>query len=70
MIGAHSLHSYSKAGAKAWSRAAALDLRRMVTHELGSIRSAHPRLASLYAAGVEQALAYFEESGVRSQKSE
>lgn len=52
MIGARSLRAYSKAGAKAWSGAAVYDL--------GAIRSAHPRLAALYAAGVAQALAYFK----------
>lgn len=60
MTGTHSLRSYSKAGSKAWSRAAAFDLRRTMAYDLGAIRSAHPHLAALYSAGVEQALAYFE----------
>lgn len=60
VTGARALHSYRKAGSKAWSRAAALDLRRTVAYDLGAIRSANSRLAALYAAGVEHALAYFE----------
>jgi predicted short-subunit dehydrogenase-like oxidoreductase (DUF2520 family) len=79
MIGTGALHAYGKAGAKAWSRSAALDLRHTVTHDLSSLRSAYPHLTNLVAAGVEQALAYFEgketgvrqkETGVRSRESE
>lgn len=59
-VGTRALHSYVKAGSKAWSRTAARDLRRIMTCDLGALRSADPRLAALYTAGAEQALAYFE----------
>lgn len=57
MIGTGALHSYAKAGPKAWSRSTVLELRHT---DLSSLRFAHPHLAKLYAAGVDQALAYFE----------
>lgn len=59
-VGTRALHSYVKAGSKAWSRAAAQDMRRVMAGDLGPLRSANPRLASLYAAGAAHALDYFE----------
>lgn len=59
-LGARALRSYAKAGAKAWSPAAAERLRLSVARDIDTIRGADSRLAALYADGVEQALGYFE----------
>lgn len=59
-LGGRALRSYVKAGPKAWSPAAADRLRLSVARDLDTIRGVDPRLASLYADGVEQALRYFE----------
>jgi hypothetical protein len=54
------LRAYAKAGPKAWSPKAADRLRLSIARDLDTIRAADPRLAALYADGVEQALLYFE----------
>jgi hypothetical protein len=59
-LGGRALRSYAKAGPKAWSPAAADRLRLSVARDLDTIRSVDPRLAALYADGVEQAVRYFE----------
>jgi hypothetical protein len=59
-LGGRALRAYSKAGPKAWSPAAAEQLRTSIARDLETIRSADPKLAALYSDGVEQALRYFE----------
>ncbi len=59
-LGNRALRAYAKAGPKAWSPSAAERLRLSITRDLDTIREVDPRLAALYAAGVEQALRYFE----------
>jgi hypothetical protein len=59
-LGGRTLRAYAKAGPKAWSPAAAGRLRMSIARDLDTIRSVDPRLAALYADGVEQALRYFE----------
>jgi hypothetical protein len=59
-LGGRALRAYSKAGPKAWSPAAADHLRLSIARDLETIRGVDPRLAALYADGVEQALRYFE----------
>jgi hypothetical protein len=59
-LGGRALRSYAKAGPKAWSPAAAERLRLSIAHDLDTIRGVDPKLATLYADGVEQALRYFE----------
>jgi hypothetical protein len=61
-LGTRTLRAYGKAGRKAWDRDAVLDLRRNLQGELETIGAANPRLAALYAQGLEQALAFFEGS--------
>ncbi len=53
------LKSFSKAGRKAWSPAAAKALQRTLKDELESIRSAHPAIAEEFASAALQALRYF-----------
>jgi predicted short-subunit dehydrogenase-like oxidoreductase (DUF2520 family) len=60
ILGARSLRAYGKAGFKAWNRAAALDLRNALESDLDTVSTADPRLAAAYAAGIQQALRYFE----------
>ncbi len=60
-LGARALRAYAKAGPKAWSPAAAERLRLSISRDLDTIRGVDPRLAGLYADGVQQALRYFEE---------
>ncbi len=60
-LGARSLRAYGKSGRKAWSPRAAPELHRAVERDLEIIRSVDPRLAILYAEGIEQALSYFED---------
>jgi hypothetical protein len=59
-LGARALRAYAKAGPKAWSPAAAAQLRQSIDNDLPTIRNADEKLASLYAKGVEQALQYFQ----------
>jgi len=59
-LGGRALRAYSKAGLKAWSPVAGDRLRLSITRDLDTIRGVDPRLAALYADGVEQALRYFE----------
>ncbi len=59
-LGGRALRAYAKAGPKAWSPAAANSLRLSISRDLDTIRSVDPKLAALYADGVEQALRYFE----------
>ena len=59
-LGSRALRAYVKAGPKAWSRAAADRLRLSIARDLDAIRGVDPKLAALYADGVEQALRYFE----------
>jgi predicted short-subunit dehydrogenase-like oxidoreductase (DUF2520 family) len=59
-LGSRALRAYVKAGAKAWSPAAADLLQLSIGRDLDTIRSVDPKLAALYADGVEQALRYFE----------
>jgi hypothetical protein len=59
-LGVRALRAYATAGPKAWSPAAASLLRLSIGRDLDLIRRADPKLAALYAAGVEQALRYFE----------
>ena len=59
-LGGRALRSYIKAGRKAWGPSAAESLRLSVTRDLDTIRGVDPKLAALYAEGVEQALRYFE----------
>jgi len=59
-LGNRALRAYVKAGLKAWSPAAAGHLRLSVARDLDTIRGVDPKLAALYADGVEQALRYFE----------
>ena len=59
-LGGRALRSYAKAGPKAWSPTAADRLRLSIARDLDTIRGVDPKLAALYADGVEQALRYFE----------
>ena len=59
-LGTRALRDYAKAGPKAWSAAAAHRLRQSISLDLESVREVDPRLADLYADGVELALRYFE----------
>jgi predicted short-subunit dehydrogenase-like oxidoreductase (DUF2520 family) len=59
-LGSRALRAYAKAGAKAWSPAAADRLQLSIARDLDTIRGVDPKLAALYADGVEQALRYFE----------
>jgi hypothetical protein len=59
-LGSRALRAYAKAGPKAWSPMAAARLRLSIARDLDTIRGVDPRLAALYADGVEQALGYFE----------
>ena len=59
-LGGRALRAYAKAGPKAWSPTAAGHLRLSIARDLDTIRGVDPRLAALYADGVEQALRYFE----------
>ncbi len=58
-LGGRALRSYVKAGPKAWSPAAAGWLRLSVARDLEAIRGSDPKLAALYADGVEQTLRHF-----------
>jgi len=59
-LGGRALRAYAKAGPKAWSPMAAESLRLSIARDLDTIRRADPKLAALYADGVEQALRYFQ----------
>jgi predicted short-subunit dehydrogenase-like oxidoreductase (DUF2520 family) len=59
-LGGRALRAYAKAGPKAWSPVAADRLRLSIARDLDTIRGVDPKLAALYADGVEQALRYFE----------
>jgi hypothetical protein len=59
-LGGRALRSYVKAGPKAWSPTAADRLRVSIGRDLDTIRGVDPKVAALYADGVEQALRYFE----------
>ena len=59
-LGGRALRAYAKAGPKAWSPTAAARLRLSIARDLDTIRGVDPKLAVLYADGVEQALRYFE----------
>jgi hypothetical protein len=58
-LGSRALRAYAKAGPKAWSPLAADNLRLSIARDLDTIRSVDPKLAALYADGVELALRYF-----------
>jgi predicted short-subunit dehydrogenase-like oxidoreductase (DUF2520 family) len=59
-LGTRALRAYVKAGPKAWSPSQAQRLVLSITRDLDTIRGADPRLAALYADGVDQALRYFD----------
>jgi hypothetical protein len=59
-LGGRALRSYVKAGPKAWGSSAADSLRLSVARDLDTIRGVDPKLAALYAEGVDQALRYFD----------
>ncbi len=59
-LGGRALRAYAKAGPKAWSPSAAENLRLSISRDLDTIRGTDPKLAALYADGVDQALRYFE----------
>jgi predicted short-subunit dehydrogenase-like oxidoreductase (DUF2520 family) len=59
-LGRRALHSYCKAGRKAWSAAASAELRGSLARDLETIREADASLAALYASGIAQALRYFD----------
>lgn len=59
-LGNRALRAYAKAGPKAWSPMAADCLRLSIARDLDTIRGVDPKLAAIYADGVEQALRYFE----------
>jgi|HubBroStandDraft_4_1064222.scaffolds.fasta_scaffold85714_2 predicted short-subunit dehydrogenase-like oxidoreductase (DUF2520 family) len=59
-LGGRALRAYAKAGPKAWSPLAAELLRLSIARDLDTIHGVDPKLAALYANGVEQALRYFE----------
>jgi len=59
-LGGRALRAYAKAGSKAWSPAAANRLHLSIARDLDTIRGVDPKLAALYADGVDQALRYFE----------
>ncbi len=65
-LGCGALHSYGKAGRKAWSAAASAELRGSLDRDLEKIRDTDPPLAALYASGVAQALRYFEGDQIES----
>jgi len=58
--GCRSIRAYGKAGRKVWSVADADELRSALSRDLDAIRAADARLASLYSAGIVQALRYFD----------
>lgn len=53
-LGERTLRSYAKAGIKAWSPAAATELRRAL-----AVRLPDPRLDNLYRTGIERTLQFF-----------
>lgn len=59
-LGGRTLRAYAKAGPKAWSPAAAQELRRALDAAQG-MRFADVRTADLYQAGIERALRFFGE---------
>jgi predicted short-subunit dehydrogenase-like oxidoreductase (DUF2520 family) len=59
-LGSGALHSYCKAGRKAWSSAASAELRHALDRDIETIREADAHLAALYASGIAQALRYFD----------
>ena len=59
-LGGRALRAYAKAGPKAWSPLAAERLRLSIARDLDTIRGVDPKLAALYADGVDQALRYFD----------
>jgi len=58
-LGGRTLHSYAKAGARAWSRKTAANLRRALERDLEALRRHHPRLPELYEQGIRIALSRF-----------
>ena len=58
-LATRAVRSYSKAGKKAWSPAAAGSLRDALEDDVTSIRTVDPDVAGVYAASIEQALRYF-----------
>jgi hypothetical protein len=58
-LGARALRAYAKAGAKAWNRAAAESLRRVIEADIETIRLTDHRLAALHTAGTERLLQSF-----------
>lgn len=58
-LGVHALHSYVRAGSKAWNRRTAATLRQALENDLPSIRSSNLHLAELYEQGIRVALAAF-----------
>lgn len=59
--GVRALRAYSKAGDKAWNRAAAENLHRAIERDLEAIRITDPRLAALYSDGAGGMLRFFRE---------
>lgn len=64
-----SVRAYAKAGRKAWSAEAEVDLRRSVDLYLDSIRAKNQGLAAIYSVGVTVATRYFDASDHGSQTS-
>ena len=60
-LGSRTLRAYAKAGRKAWSRVAAIDLRASRERDGAAIRAADGPRAALYERGIEQALEYFKD---------
>jgi hypothetical protein len=63
-LGVHTLHSYVRAGAKAWNRHTAATLRQALENDLAVIHSSNPRLAELYEQGIRLALSSFSEEAL------
>ncbi len=59
ILGGRVLRKYAKAGAKAWSRITAVELRAALDHGVPQIRARDPKLADLYEQGIRLALAQY-----------
>lgn len=60
ILGGRVLRKYAKAGAKAWSRITAVELRAALEHGVPEIRARDPRLGDLYEQGIRLALSQFK----------
>jgi hypothetical protein len=58
-LSVRSLRAQLKTGNKTWAQPAKAELRRALTRDVESLRSADPRRAELYAAGIRHVLDYF-----------